>query len=79
MEAVDLGKLYKLQVRHDNALINPAWYLDRVEVVDLESDETFVFHCERWLAKGKDDGKISRFAYICVECFEVLVTWYFRT
>ena len=60
MEAVDLGKLYKVHIRHDNALINPSWYLDRVEVVDKETDQKYVFHCERWLSKGKDDGKIAR-------------------
>ena len=64
MEAVDLGKLYKINVRHDNSMINPAWFLDKIEVVDLESDETFTFHCERWLAKGKDDGKISRYSLL---------------
>jgi len=31
-----------------------------VEVVDKDTDQTYVFHCERWLAKGKDDGKIAR-------------------
>ncbi|CAK8676643.1 unnamed protein product [Clavelina lepadiformis] len=64
LEAVDLGKLYKVHIRHDNALLNPAWYLDRVEVVDMETNEKYVFHCERWLAKGKDDGKIARSLYV---------------
>lgn len=64
VEAVDLGKLYKVHIRHNNALLNPAWYLDRVEVEDCETTEKFVFHCERWLVKNKDDKKIARSLYI---------------
>ncbi|KAI8493666.1 Lipoxygenase y domain-containing protein 1, partial [Branchiostoma belcheri] len=64
LEAVDLGKVFKVKIRHDNALLNPAWFLDKVEVVDLVDQETFVFHCERWLGKNKDDGKIERSLYV---------------
>lgn len=63
LEAVDLGKLFKVKIRHDNSMFGPAWYLDRVEVVDDMEQETYVFHCERWLAKNKDDGKIERSLY----------------
>nr|KAI8760088.1 lipoxygenase homology domain-containing protein 1-like [Biomphalaria glabrata] len=61
LEAVDLGKLYKIKIRHDNSFINPSWFLDRVEVYD--GKEKYIFHCERWLAKNKDDGKIERTLY----------------
>ena len=64
LEAVDLGNLFKLKIRHDNSMFNPAWYLDRVEVSD--GPDKFVFHCERWLAKNKDDGKIERSLYVKV-------------
>ncbi|CAG5125006.1 unnamed protein product, partial [Candidula unifasciata] len=62
LEAIDLGKLYKMKIRHDNSLINPAWFLDRVEVSD--GRDKYVFHCERWLAKNKEDGKIERTLYV---------------
>ncbi|XP_078580092.1 lipoxygenase homology domain-containing protein 1-like isoform X2 [Branchiostoma floridae x Branchiostoma japonicum] len=64
LEAVDLGKVFKVKIRHDNAMLNPAWFLDKVEVVDLADQETFVFHCERWLGKNKDDGKLERSLYV---------------
>ncbi|XP_077976546.1 lipoxygenase homology domain-containing protein 1-like isoform X1 [Styela clava] len=64
IEAVDLGKLHKVHIRHDNSLLNPAWFLGRVEIEDCETNQKFVFHCERWLAKGKDDGKIGRSLYV---------------
>lgn len=73
MEIVDLGKIYKCKIRHDNALLNPSWFLDRVEVVDSLDKETYTFHSERWLAKNKDDGKIERSLYVKVSGAEELV------
>ena len=61
MEVDNIGKIHKLDIRHDNALINSGWFLDRVEVIDEETEERLVFHCERWLAKSEDDGEISRY------------------
>uniref|UniRef100_H2ZAW7 PLAT domain-containing protein n=1 Tax=Ciona savignyi TaxID=51511 RepID=H2ZAW7_CIOSA len=64
LDAVDLGKLFKVHIRHDNALIQPAWFLDRVEIEDTDTGSIYVFHCERWLAKNKEDGKIARSLYV---------------
>ena len=66
LEIVDLGKIFKCKIRHDNSFINPSWYLDKVEVVDNLDKETYTFHCERWLAKNKDDNKIERSLYVKV-------------
>eukprot|EP00794_Sanderia_malayensis_P016965 gene16965-18674_t len=64
VEAVDLGYIHKITIRHDNAMLNPSWFLDRVEVVDTtEGRRRFVFHCERWLSRGRDDRKIKRHLY----------------
>ena len=64
LEAVDLGYISKILIRHDNALLNPSWFLDRVEVFDKsDNGRQFVFLCERWLSKSKDDKKIKRMLY----------------
>ncbi|XP_071500737.1 lipoxygenase homology domain-containing protein 1-like [Diadema antillarum] len=63
IEAVDLGKPFKVKVRHDNSGFNAAWFLDRIEVIDDDGD-TYHFHCERWLSKKKDDGKLERSLYV---------------
>lgn len=34
VKAVDLGKLVKVKIRHDNQGIGSAWFLDRIEVED---------------------------------------------
>ena len=53
IEAVDLGNVFKAKVRHDNAMINPSWFLDRIVVKDAEAGRTYEFICERWLSKKK--------------------------
>jgi len=63
MEAADLGYIRKITVRHDNSNLGSDWYLDRVEIDDLNDGRKFIFPCERWLAKKKEDGKIKRSLY----------------
>ena len=64
MEAVDLGYIYKVLIRHDNAMMSPSWFLDHLEVIDKsDNGRRFVFLCERWLSKSKDDKKIKRNLY----------------
>jgi hypothetical protein len=47
-------------------MLNPSWFLDRVEVDDTMDNNHYVFHCERWLAKNKEDCKIERHLYVKV-------------
>lgn len=60
IEAVNLGPLKKVKVWHDNSGPNPKWYLKDINVTDPEDNHQYVFPCSRWLAKGEDDGAISR-------------------
>ncbi|XP_030623777.1 lipoxygenase homology domain-containing protein 1 [Chanos chanos] len=64
IEAVDLGQVFKIRIRHDNSMLSPDWYLDQVEVVDTETEEVFLFLCERWLSKKKEDKCIDRVFYV---------------
>ena len=36
------------------------WFLDKVEVINMETNETIVFPCNRWLGKKHDDHEIQR-------------------
>ncbi|XP_010779871.1 lipoxygenase homology domain-containing protein 1-like [Notothenia coriiceps] len=58
IEAVDLGQVFKIHIRHDNSMIGADWNLDQVEVLDLETDEVYMFLCERWLSKKKEDRRV---------------------
>lgn len=66
MEAVDLGQVFKLHVRHDNSLMGADWYLDQVEVLDMETEEVYMFLCERWLSTKKEDKRVERTFYVKV-------------
>ena len=57
-DAADLGYIRKAVIRHDNSNLGSDWYLD-----DQNVGRKFIFMCERWLAKKKDDGKIKRTLY----------------
>uniref|UniRef100_A0A8B9LQ53 Lipoxygenase homology domains 1a n=1 Tax=Astyanax mexicanus TaxID=7994 RepID=A0A8B9LQ53_ASTMX len=69
IEAVDLGHVFKIHIRHDNSMLSPDWYLDQVEIIDTDTDEVFLFQCERWLSRNKEDKRIDRFFYVKVNVF----------
>ena len=75
LEAVDLGNVHKIRIRHDNSMLNPSWYLEYVEVIDNKTGQKFMFHCERWLAKNKDDCKIERSFYVKVGLPDTIFIW----
>lgn len=61
IESADLGVLYKIKIRHDNAgLFGSDWFLDRVEIIDDYDRNKYVFLCDRWLSKSKEDKQIER-------------------
>lgn len=66
IEAVDLGQVYKIKIRHDNSMMSADWYLDQVEVVDEDTEEVFLFLCERWLSRKREDCRIDRVFYVKV-------------
>ncbi|KAG7499250.1 lipoxygenase-likey domain-containing protein 1 isoform X1 [Solea senegalensis] len=64
IEAVDLGQVFKIKIRHDNSMMNADWYLDQVEVADVDTEEVYLFLCERWLSRKREDRRISRVFYV---------------
>lgn len=66
IEAIDLGQVFKIRVRHDNSLVGAAWYLDQVEVLEVETEEVYMFLCERWLSTKKEDKCIDRTFFVKV-------------
>uniref|UniRef100_A0A3B4DKH5 PLAT domain-containing protein n=1 Tax=Pygocentrus nattereri TaxID=42514 RepID=A0A3B4DKH5_PYGNA len=71
IEAVDLGQIFKIKVRHDNSLLGADWYLDQVEIVDVDTDEVYMFLCERWLSKKKEDKRIERTFFVKRRCHRI--------
>ena len=55
-----LGPLDYLRIWHDNTGSDPAWFLNRVVVLDSETGRVENFLCYRWLAVDEGDGQIQR-------------------
>ena len=46
------------RIWHDNTGRSPSWYLGRVQVIDLQTDEKAYFLAHRWLAVEENDGQV---------------------
>ncbi|ESO99871.1 hypothetical protein LOTGIDRAFT_141414, partial [Lottia gigantea] len=55
-----LGRLWKVQLWHNNHGTSPSWYLSRVIIKDLCNGKMSYFLCEKWFAVEEDDGKVER-------------------
>ncbi|CAL8345253.1 unnamed protein product [Lota lota] len=64
IEAVDLGQVFKIRIRHDDSMMGADWNLDQVEVTDSETEEVYMFLCERWLSRKKEDKRIDRTFFV---------------
>lgn len=53
VEAPEIGSLVKLKIGHDNSGSNPAWHLDKVDVVEEGAEKGWVFLCDEWI-DGRD-------------------------
>ena len=56
----DLGDVMEVEIAHDNSGLAPGWHCEQVVVVDETTNQRYAFPCDRWLAKGEDDGLIRR-------------------
>lgn len=52
--------MFKIKIRHDNRGGGAAWYLEKVEVYNPNTDRLYLFNCQNWLSENEGDGKISR-------------------
>ncbi|XP_078525795.1 polycystin-1-like protein 3 isoform X2 [Lissotriton helveticus] len=55
-----LGELHSIRIWHDNSGPNPAWYVNRIMVIDLEAQQKWHFLCDSWLAADIDDCQLDR-------------------
>ncbi|CAF1487008.1 unnamed protein product [Rotaria magnacalcarata] len=57
-----LGPLLYVRVWHDNSGIKEkaSWYLNMINVMDLQTGEKSYFLCDNWLAVEKGDGLVDR-------------------
>jgi hypothetical protein len=60
IEMRDLGDIKRIRVENQYWGDAPGWFLKRVIVHNEDSDEEWVFPCERWLSRLDDDGEVVR-------------------
>ncbi|CAH1244449.1 PKD1 [Branchiostoma lanceolatum] len=64
-----LGALQSLRIWHNNSGkgAEASWYLDRVQVRDLDTNKMYYFLCDKWLAVNEDDGEVCRTLPVATE------------
>jgi lipoxygenase homology domain-containing protein 1 len=68
--APDVGELGHIRIRHDNSGNYPEWFLSKVIVANLRTQQEWTFYCNRWLAVHKEDRTIARILYPKTVCTE---------
>lgn len=57
------GVVRRVLVFQDNSGTSPSWYLDRILITDLASNDVYNFPCEQWLSKSKSDKRLWKELY----------------
>ena len=55
---LDLGPISYIRIWHDNS--GGSWFLSRIMIIDLQTEERYYFICDRWLAVDEDDGQVRK-------------------
>lgn len=55
-----IGGLNKLHIKHENSGLGAPWYLDKVEAVNMNTNEKYLFPCNRWLSTKHNDCQLQR-------------------
>ncbi|XP_032222734.2 polycystic kidney disease 1-related protein isoform X2 [Nematostella vectensis] len=54
-----LSPVWKIHIWHYNEGKSPSWYLNRVIIKDLQTQQKWYFNCYRWLAVDEEDGQVD--------------------
>ncbi|CAF2821092.1 unnamed protein product [Rotaria sp. Silwood2] len=60
IEWLELGKLTKLHIEYQNSMSLSDWFLDKVDVINVDTNETVVFPWKQSLGKKHDGHHIQR-------------------
>ena len=56
----NVGTVKWVKIEHDNSGSNAGWFLNAIQIRELNTHNVFVCPCFRWLARDEDDRQISR-------------------
>ncbi|XP_038661912.1 polycystic kidney disease protein 1-like 2 [Scyliorhinus canicula] len=55
-----LGELQSIRLWHDNSGRSPAWFVNRVTILDVETGQRWYFICNSWLAIDLDENMADK-------------------
>ena len=64
----NLGGIIKIRIWHDNTGLSPSWYLARITVRDLQTNNRYHFLANTWFSLNMLDGKIEKELYPAGKC-----------
>ncbi|XP_067286321.1 polycystin-1 [Pseudorasbora parva] len=58
----NLGEIWKIRIWHDNTGLDPSWFVQRVIVWDIQTENMFFFLVEDWLSveNEKNSGRVEK-------------------
>ncbi|RDD41175.1 DENN domain-containing protein 5A [Trichoplax sp. H2] len=74
---MNLGRLTKMLIGHDNSGFTPAWYLEEVFVQDITTLQVYRFSYNQWIIKGEDslhkeaDGEVVSWKSLSNETLKI--------
>ena len=61
-----LGFIQAVRIGHDNSGKSPSWYLEEIVIKDRQTQESYTFSNNGWLALERGDGRIERMLELSV-------------
>ncbi|XP_063164774.1 polycystin family receptor for egg jelly-like [Candoia aspera] len=55
----DLGDLFSIHIWHNYGGFGPNWYLSRIKVKNVDTNQAWLFLCRKWLALGRNNYQIE--------------------
>ncbi|KAI8502563.1 hypothetical protein Bbelb_192650, partial [Branchiostoma belcheri] len=55
-----MGPLDYIHIWHDNSGDDPSWFLSKIIVTEVKTDNKYYFLCNKWFAVEEGDGKVER-------------------
>lgn len=52
----DIGEIYKIRIGHDNSGKDPRWYLEEIQLENIDTCELFCLTVDSWIAENENDG-----------------------
>uniref|UniRef100_A0A4W3I0Q9 Lipoxygenase homology PLAT domains 1 n=1 Tax=Callorhinchus milii TaxID=7868 RepID=A0A4W3I0Q9_CALMI len=57
VETMDIGRIHRLLIGHDNVGLRAGWFLDSVQIKVPTHGKEYMFPSHRWLCRDEADGK----------------------